>query len=256
MRLQQAIKKINELYYNDKSYYKQIIIKSNELLELLGNCSIESITAETIKKKYLDKLKAKGNTPATINNKLVYLSSILKFYNHKIKLPWQKIKDKKTRYLHKSTNELETILNTAQQLQYNELITVIVIGVYAGMRISEILNLNPEDIEEGYIRCANNKVNRSYSVPIAAKLKPYLENFQGFSLSYDAARYQFNKVCKLANISGVTLHTLRHTFCSWLVQENVPLPIIRVLANHKSYTTTLGYAHIANKNLEEAIQML
>ena len=256
MRLQQAIDKVNNLYYSDKEYYNQITIKSKELLELLGNCSINSITEETIKKKYFDVLKQKGNSQATINNKLVYLSTVLKFCNHKIKLPWQKITNKKTRYLHKSTKELEALLLTAQQLQYNELVTIIAIGVYAGLRISEILNIQPSDIEDGYIRCAVNKVNRAYSVPIAAKLKPYLEGFQGFTLSYDAARYQFNKVCKIANISGVTLHTLRHTFCSWLVQEGVSLPIIKVLANHKSYNTTLGYAHIANKNLEEAIQML
>lgn len=46
-----------------------------------------------------------------------------------------------------------------------------------------------------------------------------------------------------ADIGHVRIHDLRHTYCSWLVQDGRPLEEIAQLAGHKSPATTKKYAH-------------
>ena len=54
----------------------------------------------------------------------------------------------------------------------------------------------------------------------------------------------------------ITIHTLRHSFCSRLLQKGASITTIQKLANHSNIQTTMLYSHIANKQLEEAITLL
>ena len=53
-----------------------------------------------------------------------------------------------------------------------------------------------------------------------------------------------------------TLHTLRHTFGSWLAMEGVPLRAIQKLMGHKSITTTERYAHLSREDLGTAVERI
>ena len=54
----------------------------------------------------------------------------------------------------------------------------------------------------------------------------------------------------------ITIHTLRHTTCSKLVEEGVPLPVVQALMNHKRISTTMRYNHLKNEQLENAVSVL
>ena len=53
-----------------------------------------------------------------------------------------------------------------------------------------------------------------------------------------------------------TPHTMRHTFCSRLVQRGVDLGSVRQLAGHSSITVTMRYTHLSDRSLETAISAL
>jgi site-specific recombinase XerD len=53
-----------------------------------------------------------------------------------------------------------------------------------------------------------------------------------------------------------TLHTLRHTFASHLVQAGVDLYSVSKLLGHSSIKMTEIYAHLAPKTLQEVIKRL
>ena len=59
-----------------------------------------------------------------------------------------------------------------------------------------------------------------------------------------------------AELKGVTVHCLRHTYASQLAMAGVPIPTIKELLGHGSITTTMIYAHLASEHLKEAVKRL
>jgi integrase len=63
-------------------------------------------------------------------------------------------------------------------------------------------------------------------------------------------------ICKMAGISGVRLHDLRHTYASVLASSGLSLPIIGALLGHTQPATTARYAHLFDDPLRTATERL
>ncbi|MER3442572.1 MAG: hypothetical protein C4296_14595, partial [Gemmataceae bacterium] len=59
------------------------------------------------------------------------------------------------------------------------------------------------------------------------------------------------RAARRAGLKGVSLHALRHTFISRLVQAGRPLPEVAALAGHRDIKMTLRYAHLALSHLRD-----
>jgi integrase len=55
----------------------------------------------------------------------------------------------------------------------------------------------------------------------------------------------WNPAVERADVGHVRIHDLRHTYASWLLQAGVSLADVGKLLGHKSWTTTMRYAHLA-----------
>jgi site-specific recombinase XerD len=51
-------------------------------------------------------------------------------------------------------------------------------------------------------------------------------------------------------------HDLHHTFCSRLIAAGVPLLDVQQLVGHKSFSTTLRYAHLNNDHRKRAVEKM
>ena len=60
------------------------------------------------------------------------------------------------------------------------------------------------------------------------------------------------RICKLADLDGVRIHDLRHTYASVLVSGGASLPLIGALLGHTQVQTTQRYAHLMDDPLREA----
>lgn len=69
--------------------------------------------------------------------------------------------------------------------------------------------------------------------------KPFVDLSAGLELA-----------CKKAGITGVTWHTLRHTFASRLVYRGVDIMTVKELLGHSTVTVTMRYTH---SNLDSKI---
>jgi integrase len=61
-------------------------------------------------------------------------------------------------------------------------------------------------------------------------------------------------LCKAANLSGVRLHDLRHTYASVLASAGLSLPVIGALLGHTQPGTTARYAHLFDDPLRAATE--
>ena len=61
---------------------------------------------------------------------------------------------------------------------------------------------------------------------------------------------------KVAGIEGASLHTLRHTCASWMVQAGVPLAEVQRYLRHRNVQTTLRYAHLQPEHLKASVAAL
>ena len=206
-------------------------------------------------------LKHKGNSPATINAKLCMLSTILNFaidtnsLLNKPKIPFLKLQRNERTAI--SRNELARIMYYCRQNNLKELLQAVRLCIYTGARINNVLNIKKEDFKNNYIYFKINKSKRPYAVPLNKKMQRLQKIFMPFTLNYQAIYYQFKQMKKILNLRNeITIHSLRHTFATNLLNKDVAITTIQALLNHKNLSTTQLYTHLENKTLENAVALL
>ena len=85
---------------------------------------------------------------------------------------------------------------------------------------------------------------------------PYVfSNDQG--KPYDNVRKSLLAAAKAAGIEGgITLHPLRHAFCSHALMQGIDPRTVQKWMGHSDLKTTLRYAHVSPDHEREAIQRL
>jgi integrase/recombinase XerD len=149
--------------------------------------------------------------------------------------------------------------------------TMIVLLLRTGMRIGELLNTRMVDVNMGeqkilIYEAQKNHLGRVvyFSDDAKAALEKWLEKREkkqellfygqkGNLLSYPTARMMFVKYIDRAGLShkGYTLHSLRHTYATDLLNARMPLEVLEKLLGHMSLEVTRRYARLKDKTKEE-----
>ncbi|MEW6130196.1 MAG: tyrosine-type recombinase/integrase [Acidobacteriota bacterium] len=61
-------------------------------------------------------------------------------------------------------------------------------------------------------------------------------------------------VCRLAKLSDLHVHNLRHTFGTLAIENGATLPEIKEVMGHKSITSTEGYVHATEAGKNRAVE--
>jgi len=98
----------------------------------------------------------------------------------------------------------------------------------------------------------------SVALDILEKRKDNVGNGKGavFGYSYYTVRAAFKRACKRAGIEGVTLHTLRHTFGTRLIEKGADIVTTKDLLHYSSLEMTERYTHPDNKRNRDAVERL
>lgn len=143
---------------------------------------------------------------------------------------------------------------------------IILFLYYAGLRVSEVINLNREDIDlkREIIHIKDSKNNKDRVIFLHQKIKEQLKIVNLPLLSSRGRKYSprsiqkiVEKYAKLVKINKkVTPHTLRHSFATHLLEAGVDIRYIQKLLGHKNLKTTQIYTHIANKEIKKLSKLL
>lgn len=157
-----------------------------------------------------------------------------------------------------TTEEVKSIINSIENLKHRAIISTI---YSCGLRISEAVNLEIKDIDSKAmtIKIVNAKGKNDRIVMLSEKLlellreyfkeyRPKIYLFEGqFGKKYSARSIQqiFNNAVKKTKIKKkVTVHSLRHSFASHLLDSGTDIRFIQELLGHKHLSTTQIYTHI------------
>jgi integrase/recombinase XerD len=154
-----------------------------------------------------------------------------------------------------------------------------------GMRVGEVLALTVGDVlldpgREGlHVREPKNQTERVVVLTAASAPRtlrglrswlktlqhagphaPLFRSKQGTRVSYDAVRWHWQKVCAqagLLNEAGkprYTIHQLRHTRGTELVEQRQPLEIVQRVLGHRDIRSTQGYAALSDDQVRAALE--
>jgi site-specific recombinase XerD len=143
----------------------------------------------------------------------------------------------------------------------------------AGLRVSEVVRLQVGDVDSSrmtlHVRAAKGRKDRI--VPLSAVLLGLLRRYwreyrpsawlfpgsPGRHLSASSVQ----RACKRAvGASGISkkasMHTLRHSYATHLLEHGTDLATLQKLLGHNQLSTTLRYTHVGQQHLQRAVSPL
>ena len=154
--------------------------------------------------------------------------------------------------------------------------TLFTVGLYTGLRVGDCATLKWEsvDFERRVLRATPIKTKRhgvTVTIPMHPALFADLDKRRKsigpdseYVLPECAEDYLATNKCRAAvNVfaraglgSGVSFHSLRHTFVSAAASAGVPLDVVRHIVGHTSAKMTDHYAHLSDEALSKAVNAL
>jgi integrase/recombinase XerD len=216
--------------------------------------------------KYLASLARESKTPSLSDFKfavygLRYCYRLLGMNDKVVKLPSIKHTNKLPVVL--NYQECKALFQAPELLKHRVLLSLM---YSAGLRAREASRLKISDIDSGrmMIHIRQSKYNKDRYVPLSLLM---LEGLRKYVYACRPVEYLFNgnepgspfsvrgmqwalreaiKKCKLQK--GITLHTLRHSYATHLLEFGMDIVSIKELLGHERIETTLVYLHVAKPN--------
>ena len=170
-----------------------------------------------------------------------------------------------------SPEEVARLLDAAPGLKYKAALSV---AYGAGLRAGEVVSLkiNHIDSERMVIRVEQGKGRKDRYVMLSPHLLALLRAwwkaarpqgwlFPGRDRVQPMTTRQLNRAChaaaQMAEINKrVSLHTLRHSFATHLLEQSIDVRVIQVLLGHAKLDTTALYTRVATKTISEVMSPL
>ncbi|MGM0420072.1 MAG: site-specific tyrosine recombinase/integron integrase [Bacillota bacterium] len=276
-------------YNHDFTLFLEYLQDKHDFAE---NFPVKEIEKHQIVDFLGDIIIIKENSPATRNRKLYSLRSFFKFLvrNELIdSSPAASIQASKTEQraepiylkINEATKYIRAIENSDCDYKIRDL-AIIKLFLYAGLRISELVNLDLSDLDfdeeavkfygkgnkERYVPLHNDVIETILeylpvrdSIEIKEKKDEdalFLSN-QGKRISVRTIQLFVKKYAKMAGIrkaSKITPHKLRHTFATSLYHQTKDLKVLQDLLGHASISTTQIYTHTDAQQKRDAIDEL
>lgn len=181
-----------------------------------------------------------------------------------------KISQKRAEYLSEEeyTRFFQIVGKTTPYYRERDLMIVRLL-VKTGLRKSELtgLNISDVDLSKLHFRVRRKGGREEYLIlhhELVEDLQKYLKTInrgpdeplfiskRNKRLSPSSVWHLIKKYSKKAGLNcNVTTHSLRHTFATTLLSNDMPLPYIQELMGHRSPQTTSRYLHVQNSKLVE-----
>ncbi len=231
-------------------------------------------------KDYIRELQEEGKKASSISRCIASIRSFYQFVlkNKKVKAdPTQNIQSPKIEKRVPSvltSKEVELLLEQPKDIDLKGIRdkAMLEFAYATGMRVTEIISLNIEDVnlEEGYVTCKHG--NKQRNIPLGnmslKALKEYVEEAREILIKTEGeqalfvninggrlTRQGFWKIIKFykeqAHITKeITPHVLRHSFATHLLQNGADLKAIQTMLGHSDISSTQVYMQFQDEGIK------
>jgi integrase/recombinase XerD len=228
-------------------------------------CSPDQAEPEDLR-RYQLRLATEGASPAKMNASVSALRFFFKVtlarQGYGERLATVRKEDRLPEVL--SPEEVALLLHCAPSLKHKAALSV---AYGCGLRVSEITHLKIGDIDSArmLVRVEQGKGRKDRYVMLAPDLLALLRDwwrsarpmgwlFPGRDPGQPVTARQLDRACKAAAKTAgldkrVSMHTLRHSFATHLLERKTDVRVIQALLGHKKLDTTARYTRVAIKTL-------
>lgn len=237
-------------------------------IRAIGDVPVELITLDSIVLWNMD-MQRRGQQDTTIKGNLIKFRSVMNFLHSRgikvvdtrdIDMP--KLRKKKPVWL--DYEEVKDIVEAAKNPRDKAMLSLL---FSTGCRISEMLNLNVEDVRESNEPMVCGKGDKYRPVYIDCHAREYLDaylltrkdNFKPLFLSGQRARITVSRVEQIVHECSmragiekrVTPHTFRHSNITDYMKNGAPMAYVQKMAGHANIKTTIDiYSHLQNEDIK------
>lgn len=223
----------------------------------------------------------RGLKPGSVNTALATIEAFCSwmhaegYIDHNPLLKVRKVEEVKAPPKWLSKSEKYRVIRAALKEKNKRNTAIILTLLMSGLRVSELVNLTPDDIligeRKGAITVRAGKGNKRRVVPMPKDLRECLGQYlveqnatgqwlfssqRGEQLSDKGVQHLCADISRKANVPGLTPHVLRHTFGHDLVAKEVALQIVAKLMGHSKLETTMIYTQPGEEELQDAVENL
>jgi len=263
---EEFILKLKELRYS--AHTLAVYVNTfTEFINYYSDHDIESITEPMIV-DYLRYLVIDRKISSSYQNQAI---NAIKFYYERVLRGDRKVylierpREEKTLPIVLNETEISDILKASENLKHK---AILMTCYSAGLRLSELINLKLKDIdsERMQIHIAQGKGKKDrYSIlspKLLILLRDYFKKYQpeiwlfegqtGGQYSTRSIQAIMRDATFKAGIKKkISVHTLRHSFATHLLENGTDLRYIQSLLGHESSKTTEIYTHITTKGFDQ-----
>ena len=228
---------------------------------------------ESVIREFRNHLQERGDKPSTVNKAL----SVLRIFTNKMIAdglvsgnPFEKVKVGRvyTRRGFLTVRELKSLyLNFMDRRRFlteteQDVMRVFLFSCFTGLRYSDLLSLNANEIFDWKIRKQMHKTGDPVYVPIPLQARLLLpEKMPDGPVFRVVENSHFNRTLrsaakKLGYYKHIHCHLARHTFATTCITLGIPLPATSKLLGHKNISTTQVYAKIVDEKKTQAVNLL
>ena len=238
----------------------------------LGKSQLQEIVSDDLE-SFVEHEQDRGLKVTTVKTRLSYIWAFLRFLVEQDiigeRILRRKIKLRVPNFLPRAIapSDVRKILAAVKETRDRALVLVL---LRTGMRIGEVLGLKMRDLDvrgkkihiyEGEKNSLGRVVYLSDDALVALRLwlkkrdtsREYLFYGRGSKLCYNAAWNIFKKYLSETRLQhkGYTMHSLRHTFASELLNAGMRLECLQLLLGHSDIEMTRRYARLTDRSREE-----
>ncbi|MEL7120450.1 MAG: tyrosine-type recombinase/integrase [Bacteroidota bacterium] len=267
VRLEERLRLKRYSYHTVKTYKSFFI----QFLNFYSNKHPEDICKSEIESFLLTSSELKQWSDSTQNQAI----NAIKFYYEKVlgqARTFYEFRPKRNRTLPNvfSEQEVESLFSVVYNVKHK---TILMFIYSAGLRIGECVRMRKVDLNFDrntvFVKAGKGKKDRVsvLSKKLRKQLKIYLEAYQpeywlfegqaGGAYSIRSIQKVFRRAVDKSGVNPFsTVHTLRHSFATHLLERGMDLRSIQELLGHQSSETTQIYTHITRKMQDKFVSPL